>query len=116
MINSTQLETFKLLLLARQAEMLELEKTGEDATKTVELDQACVGRLSRIDALQSQAMSVETMRRRQLQLSKIGTALQRIANNEFGFCLHCAEEIDYRRLEYDPAAALCIDCANKAEL
>ncbi len=116
MISNTQPEAFRLLLLGRQTELIELKKAGEDAAKTVELDQACIGRLSRMDALQSQAMSVETGRRRKLQLTNIQSALQRIENAEFGLCLRCNEEIAHRRLEHDPSVMLCIECANKAEL
>ena len=64
-----------------------------------------------MDAMQAQAMSMETKRRREIQLSRIDTALQRIADREFGDCLGCNEPIDTKRLEFDPAVFLCIECA-----
>ena len=93
----------------------DLQATTITGDETVELDQSRVGRLSRMDAMQEQAMSVERKRRHGLELKKIASALQRMEEDEYGYCLHCGEDIAIKRLELDPAAALCIDCANKAE-
>jgi len=106
---------FKKQLINQQAELCELEQTGDDASKTVELDQTRVGRLSRMDALQGQAMSLEMKRRRQLELKNIAAALRRIENDEYGYCVKCDEEIVTKRLEFDPAAAFCFKCANETE-
>ena len=102
---------YKDLLLARKQQLLNFEQTGREASKTVELDQSRVGRLSRMDALQGQAMSKETQRRRELELQKISAALNRIIEEEFGYCLRCGEFIGEGRLEIDPAATLCVKCA-----
>ncbi len=82
-----------------------------DAARTVELDQARVGRLSRMDALQAQAMTVESSRRREVRICNIRAALARIERGEYGDCIECGEPVDPRRLQADPAAALCIACA-----
>ena len=73
MSDKIDLALFKKRLLQQQKELLDLEETGNDAAKTVELDQTRVGRLSRMDALQGQAMSLEMKRRRQIELQKILT-------------------------------------------
>lgn len=96
-------------------ELVGLAQTGEDASSTVELDQTSVGRLSRMDALQDQAMAQERLRRRQLELQKIHSALQRIESGDYGYCVRCEEEIAIKRLEFDPAASLCMDCASRSE-
>lgn len=96
----------------------ELESTGvtsRDASQVVELDQARVGRLSRMDALQAQAMSQASERRRETVLRGIAAALERIDNDNYGTCGTCEEPINRKRLEFDPTATLCIDCARKAE-
>jgi DnaK suppressor protein len=77
----------------------------------VELDQTRQGRLSRMDALQGQAMAQETERRRQAELKRIEAALARIKSGDFGYCLSCDEEIAAKRLEFDPSVSLCVDCA-----
>lgn len=109
-------ETFRLQLLRLQQDLSELKATGEDAARVVELDQTSVGRLSRMDALQGQAMSKEQGRRRELELKKISAALRRIESGDYGDCLACDEPIATKRLTLDPAATLCIDCASAREL
>ncbi len=99
----------------RQAELQQVAETGRAAAGTVKLDQSAVGRLSRMDALQVQAMSQETNRRRALELQRICAALKRLAAGEYGYCLTCDEPIARGRLEFDPAVTLCIDCASKGE-
>ena len=101
----------KLRLEQRRAELEHLTESGAGARRPVELDQTRVGRLSRMDALQNQAMSIETERRRQVELKRIGGALDRIADGEFGMCVNCGEPIAAKRLELDPTVPNCIACA-----
>lgn len=110
------LEEFRALIASRQAQLLLVEGEGERSRETVELDQTRVGRLSRMDALQQQAMAKESGRRRQVELTRLSGALQRLDDGEFGYCLRCDELIAVARLRIDPGATLCIGCAGKAEL
>ncbi|WP_265571133.1 TraR/DksA family transcriptional regulator [Sphingomicrobium nitratireducens] len=87
------------------------EALGESDRATVELDQESVGRLSRMDALQVQAMAQAQSRRRAVQKDRIRAALARIDEGEFGYCLACGEEIAAKRLENDPSVTHCIGCA-----
>jgi DnaK suppressor protein len=98
-------------LLARRDQLRRLAESAQESRRPVELDQSRVGRLSRMDALQNQAMALETDRRRQVELRLIEAALGRIESGDYGFCLSCGEEIAAKRLELDPTASLCIDCA-----
>ena len=115
MFTDEEIHTIKNRLLRLQQELQDLKGTGEVAASVVELDQTSVGRLSRMDALQGQAMSKETGRRRQLELQKIAGALRRVDSGDYGFCLSCEEPIARERLALVPGATLCIDCANKKE-
>ena len=99
-------------LLALQSELAEAEARGRDGQRTVELDQQSVGRLSRMDALQSQAMAQANSRQRQVMAQRIAAALARIEDGTYGECLDCGEEIPRKRLDLDPAAPLCISCAS----
>jgi DnaK suppressor protein len=103
----------KLLWLREELESV--SAASDDSSQIVELDQARVGRLSRMDAMQAQAMSQATGRRREMTLQKISAALERIDNGDYGLCQSCEELIDRKRLEFDPTAVLCIECATKAE-
>ncbi|MGI9419242.1 MAG: TraR/DksA family transcriptional regulator [Geminicoccaceae bacterium] len=107
--------TIEKRLKDRREEILALiEGHGEDA-RPVELDQTRVGRLSRMDALQNQAMAQETERRRQQELDRIDAALRRLDDGSYGECAECGEPIAEKRLALDPSALLCIDCAGKGD-
>ncbi len=110
-LSAKDLAKFRQLLTQRKSALLEVKDIGEGAAGIVKLDQTAVGRLSRMDAMQAQAMSVETNRRREIELQRIGTALQRLQSDEYGYCVSCDEEINPKRLEVDPATPICIDCA-----
>ena len=110
-----ELQRFNSLLLKLRSELLEAVETGQQAEEVVELDQARVGRLSRMDAMQAQAMSLETGRRRRQHIIEIDAALERVRTGDYGDCLECGEIINPKRLEADPAATLCINCAQAQE-
>ncbi|OOZ37889.1 TraR/DksA family transcriptional regulator [Solemya velesiana gill symbiont] len=105
----------RLLLLQRREALMTVADAADDGAATVELDQTRVGRLSCMDALQAQAMSKENQRRREQELKRIAGALSRINEGEYGYCVSCGETIAEKRLEFDPAAPLCIECASKSE-
>ena len=95
----------------RRSELEELSKISREARSTVELDQQSVGRLSRMDAMQQQAMAEATERTRQLDLVRIDQAEQRLRDGEYGYCVDCDEEIPDGRLAIDPMAERCVNCA-----
>jgi DnaK suppressor protein len=109
------LRYFRQLLEASRAELTEIDRSAREAADPVQLDQTRQGRLSRMDALQQQAMASESNRRRTLELNRIDAALKRITAEEFGDCGRCGEPIAIGRLEADPTATLCLDCAEAAE-
>lgn len=98
-------------LLALKADLEDLSEISGEARATVELDQQSVGRLSRMDALQGQAMAQASERQRRANIQRIEAALSRLDQGEYGYCVECGEEIGTKRLEVDPAAAFCINCA-----
>ena len=102
---------FHSLLQARRAELLALIDTAAEASATVELDQQVQGRLSRMDAIQGQAMAQATWKRRRMEISQIDAALGRMEEGEFGYCVECGEEIAEKRLRLTPAVARCVECA-----
>lgn len=84
---------------------------SEETRSTVILDQQSVGRLSRMDAMQQQAMAQATERRRAVERQKLEAALARIDADEFGFCVDCGDDIPPARLALDPTVLRCISCA-----
>jgi len=99
------------ILLVLKADLEDLSSMSGEARATVELDQQSVGRLSRIDALQGQAMAQASERQRRANIQRIEAALSRLNQGEYGYCVACGEEISPKRLDVDPAAAFCINCA-----
>lgn len=97
-------------LRARLAALDVEDAAGQQGLKTVELDQQAVGRLSRMDALQNQAMAQATARRRGAERQRIIAALARVAGDEYGYCVTCGDAIAPARLATDPAIALCAAC------
>ena len=104
-------EEFRARLEARRAALGEAAAASEEAARPVALDQSRFGRVSRVDALQQQAMAREAQRRRQLELQRIDAALKRIDRGEFGRCLLCGERIETPRLVAEPTTPTCISCA-----
>ncbi|MCB1477989.1 MAG: TraR/DksA C4-type zinc finger protein [Rhodobiaceae bacterium] len=108
-------ETIRKTLLERKRELEALTQIATGDGAPVALDQQSVGRLSRMDAMQRQAMSQEQERRRAGELLRIARALQRLDEGEYGVCVECGEDISANRLAADPAAHLCIACARLGE-
>lgn len=100
-------------LLAMRQDLLQSRHDATDDVKPVVLDQAAVGRVSRVDALQMQHMALHVARRRDVRLALVNAALKRIDKGTYGFCVECEEAIDARRLHVDPTVLRCITCAKR---
>ena len=107
----SDLETVRQRLLAMQEELLEADEVAKTDRAPVELDQSSVGRLSRMDAMQMQAMAVAAQQRRRIERDMIDAALQRIETGDYGFCTKCGEPIAPARLTHAPAVPTCLECA-----
>lgn len=110
-MNPEELEKFRQQLLELREELLSTSEARDEASGTVHLDQQSVGRLSRMDALQSQELAKAGKERANRQLKMIEAALVRIEKGEYGECMECGEPINPKRLEIDPTSLYCINCA-----
>lgn len=109
------LATFRnRLVAARDALVQEIDEASA-AAEPVELDQTRVGRVSRMDAMQAQAMSKAGLNRRRQRVQQIDAALARVENGTYGQCASCDEPIAASRLELAPANPLCVECAEQRE-
>ncbi len=115
MTNTQTNQQMKKRLLQLREELENIAATGDESAAVVELDQSKVGRLSRMDAMQAQAMAKASVNRRKTLLSQISAALQRIEDGEYGTCQCCDAPINPKRLEADPTALYCVDCAARLE-
>jgi DnaK suppressor protein len=103
--------TTRQILLALKAELISLREAADLDRKPVELDQQSVGRLSRMDSIQVQAMANAAEARRATEIRRIDAALIRVEDDEYGWCVACGDAIEPKRLDVDPAAPRCAECA-----
>ncbi len=111
MLSEKEVGAVKAGLLARLADIEAAGRATSDSRKPVELDQQSVGRLSRMDAIQVQAMALATEERRAQERRRVLAAIRRIETGEYGYCVRCGDEVGEARLRLDPTATLCLPCA-----
>jgi DnaK suppressor protein len=112
-LEASENSRFQNLISQKLTELKEEILNAADGTRTVELDQQSVGRLSRMDAMQHQAMAIALENRRRVEVSRLQAAKTRIDEDEFGYCEECGEDIPTKRLEIDPATTRCVNCASR---
>ena len=110
-MNASAEAEIREIILQKLAELEEQDRLGRDGQAVVELDQQAVGRLSRMDALQSQAMAKATQAQREIQVKALNAALKRMEDDDYGYCLDCGEDIPDARLKLNPAVLKCMSCA-----
>ncbi|HUF49368.1 MAG TPA: TraR/DksA C4-type zinc finger protein [Longimicrobiales bacterium] len=100
--------------LERQLRKLQRSmRTTSRVMKPVQLDQSSVGRLSRIDNLQTQGLTAGLQAREQAKLGQINEALKRIDDGTYGQCVVCGSPIAYERLLVFPEAPNCVACTGR---
>lgn len=114
-MTANELNVFRTRLVTMLTTLESTLEQSAEAADTVVLDQSSVGRLSRMDALQAQAMAQETLRRNHELKRHLHAALGRLDNDDFGFCEDCGEAISPRRLACNPVVDCCIACAELRE-
>ena len=82
----------------------------KEASKPVAPDNA-IGRLTRMDAIQSQEINKKAYQQAQSQLADLIRSLERIDDPDFGLCAACGEPIPQGRLKAMPGARHCVNCA-----
>lgn len=113
-MNDNQLAHIEKILIAwRQSLMEEV-----DRTVTHMKDEAANFPDPSDRASQEEEFNIElrTRDRERKLIKKIEDALERLREDEFGYCEACGIEIGLRRLEARPTATLCIDCKTLSEI
>ena len=121
-MNEQQLEHFTNILNTWKKELMEeVDRTVHHMQDEAAnfLDQLAANFPDPADrASQEEEFSLElrTRDRERKLIKKIDQTLQRIEDDDYGFCDSCGVEIGIRRLEARPTATLCIDCKTLAEI
>lgn len=101
---------FRQRLAAELAQLDETLLQADASARTVALDQSSVGRLTRMDAMQQQAMAQGMALRLRTRKRALLAALDRIVAGSYGICCSCESGIDPDRLLSDAAAVFCVAC------
>ncbi len=112
-MSDAQLEHFRKLLDTWKAELME----EVDRTMSYMKDDAANFPDPNDRATQESEFGIElrTRDRERKLLKKIGLALQRIEEHNYGYCEVTGEEIGLRRLEARPVATLCVEAQEQRE-
>ena len=105
------MEQFRARLLIEQRETVEAIQQAQQSAAPVELDQSCVGRVSRIDVLQQQALAQGLRERLTIRKRKVEAALARLDSGTYGLCCACHSDLEPELLNADPAVVFCQECA-----
>ena len=82
----------------------------KEMTKPVEPDSA-IGRISRMDAINNQAVTESSLRQAREKLKKLNIVLSKIGDKDFGICLSCRKPIPLGRILVRPESMHCVNCA-----
>jgi len=94
-----------------EAEKHLIESLAE-SVKPVALDNA-IGRLTRMEAIGSRAVSENSMNSAKAKLAKLEIALEKVDQPDFGICRRCEKPIPPGRIMAMPENVLCVPCAEK---
>lgn len=83
-----------------------------ETSKPVAPDNA-IGRLTRMEALNSRSISEASLNSAKTKLAQLETALEKIDQPNFGLCAECSNPIPLGRIMLMPENILCLPCAEK---
>ena len=115
-LNTTQIQELLELLLSAKTALEQQLSYNASASEPVQLDQSAVGRVSRVDAIQQQHIAASTRRQTQQRLTSLNAAIRAINNEEYGYCQDCDEPINYKRLQVQPEAVVCLTCQQQRDI
>ena len=115
-LSEEEAETLRAQLVKLVTELEGSLRASAASANPVELDQSSVGRLSRMDAMQQQAMAKATRQKARLRVTQCKAALSAFDRDEYGFCRKCEEPIGYPRLSAKPEAPFCLSCQQDADV
>ena len=109
-----QLRNFRDRLLDMRPSIEEMlrQSAGE---RPVEASGSSIGRLSRMDAIQVQAMAQMGRRQLETKLLRVAAALKVMDEGTYGICRECREPVGVKRLEALPEAPFCVPCQEDLE-
>lgn len=104
-MNQTELNKYKAMLEAKQAELSVGLRNRDDIAIEKTPDA-----LDEVQLAGERELAIRNLDRESNLLRNVKSALARVADGSYGVCLHCEEDIKPKRLEAVPWAKYCIRC------
>ena len=111
-MNSEEREKLKREIVDEIEAQKHLIDSLEETSKPVAPDNA-IGRLTRMEAISSKAVSEASLNSAKTKLAKLTTALEKVDQPDFGICIRCEKPIPPGRVMAMPENVLCVPCAEK---
>ena len=102
-----------VLLLWKEHLLDEMQKTFDHLRAKGETYADPVDRASQEEEF---AFELRTRDRERKLINKISTSIEKIKQDDYGWCESCGDEIGVKRLEARPTATHCIDCKTLDEI
>ena len=109
-MNQTELEKYKEMLEAKQAELSSGLRNRDEIAIEKTPDA-----LDEVTRAGERELAIRNLDREALLLRNVRAALRRIAVGSYGICEHCDEEIKPKRLQAVPWTMYCIRCQEAAD-
>jgi DnaK suppressor protein len=109
-MNKTELNKYKAMLEARQAELSAGLRNREDIAIEKTPDA-----LDEVQLAGERELAIRNLDRDSIALRNVKGALARVADGSYGVCLHCDEDIKPKRLDAVPWTKYCIKCQEAAD-
>ncbi len=113
-MNEAQKDHFREILLEWKRQLMEevdmtISHLKEEATNFADPS-------DRASQEEEFSLELRTRDRERKLIRKIDKAIERLEEDDYGYCDDCGVEIGIRRLEARPTATQCIDCKTLAEI
>src|SRR5262245_57982787 len=109
-MNKTDLNKYKAMLEAKQAELSAGLRNREDIAIEKTPDA-----LDEVQLAGERELAIRNLDRESNLLRNVKGGLARIADGSYGGCLHCEEDIKPKRLDAVPWTKYCIRCQEAAD-
>jgi len=109
-MNRTEMNRYKALLEAKQAELSAGLRNREDIAIEKTPDA-----IDEVQLAGERELAIRNLDRESTLLRNVRNALGRIADGSYGTCMHCEEEIKPKRLDAVPWTKYCIRCQEAAD-
>jgi DnaK suppressor protein len=113
MLNRAQIDSLKIWLLQRQAEIN--SSVLNTNSGLLDLNQRSAEQFDQASLETSGRLNIRIKDRESRLIPKIELALAKIENGTFGICEECGKEISKERLMARPVTTLCIHCKQNQE-